>query len=92
MNSDGPYVCSQYSKLRPESIQLQCSGIVPLFYSFLFWILILIKFKCLYVAGVLKKAYLCVTLSTHGKNEQTIVGTVNSSQLCSTKRSTRHTI
>jgi len=39
-----------------------------------------------------ENAYLCVTLSTHDKNKQTIIGTVNSSQLCSTKRSTRHTI
>ena len=33
-----------------------------------------------------------VTLSTHSKNKQTIIDTVNSPQLCSTRRSTRHTI
>jgi len=39
-----------------------------------------------------EKAYLCVTLNTHGENKQTIISMVNSSQLCSTKWSTCHTI
>jgi len=36
------------------SIQLQFSGIFLLFYSLLFCIVLLIKFKCLYAAGVQK--------------------------------------
>jgi len=65
MNGDGPYVCSQFSIFRAwgkkskawvcMSIQLQCSSILLLFYSLLFWILILLKFNCLYVAGVQKR-------------------------------------
>ena len=59
MNSDGPYVCSQYSKLRPEVKDVKVLGLqwhfaVVLFFKLLFCISILIKFKCLYVVGVQK--------------------------------------
>jgi len=77
--------------LHVDTAAVQWHFTVVLFFKLLFWISFSIKFKCLYVVGV-QKILSMSSRYTRQEQKQTIIGTVNSSQLCSTKWSARHMI